>query len=96
MNTNSITQNVSIKSVADTSWTEGGITWNTKPAMGSTLTSVNVPATAVSSWIELDITSHITGNGTFSVGITASGANAIRFHSKEKAGFEPQLIITTQ
>ncbi|WP_309384198.1 DUF7594 domain-containing protein [Cerasicoccus frondis] len=47
----------SLRPVDDDTWDEDEITWNNKPAFGSSLGTKDVPA--VGEWIEWDITSHI-------------------------------------
>ena len=84
---------VDCKAVSDTSWTEGSITWNNRPAMGSTLDSLSVGS---SEWVEFDVTSHITGNGTFSLGLQGDTDAATRnFCSKEQGSpYIPELKVT--
>jgi hypothetical protein len=46
--------------------------------------------------VTLDVTGYITGNGTFSFGITDPNATAISLASRESGANAPQLIINTQ
>src|SRR5439155_10091419 len=51
---------ININNVTNTTWEEtgtNGITWNTRPAMGSTITSLTPSTQGV--WIEVDITSTV-------------------------------------
>jgi len=46
-------------------------------------------------WTMVDITSYITGNGTYSLALTVPGSTAISFASREAATNVPQLVIET-
>lgn len=53
-------------SVADNSWTEMGITYDTAPASGASIGS----GTAVgNAWFDIDVTDYISGNGTYSIAL---------------------------
>ena len=47
-------------------------------------------------WITVDITSLITGNGTFSVAIKGVDSTAVSLASRESGANAPQLIVTTR
>jgi trimeric autotransporter adhesin len=81
----------SIYSVADTSWTEGTITWTTKPAPGSLITMGG--GAPLGTWVEYDLTGAVGGNGTYSFVLKDGGTDAARFSSKEGAN-DPQLVVT--
>jgi hypothetical protein len=77
--------------VSDTTWEEMAITWSNMPPMGAVIGS----ATASSgSWFEIDVTSHITSNGTFTIGLetTVGGNNEI---SSREGANPPVLDIQT-
>lgn len=80
-----------------TTWTEsgtGGVTWNTKPAYGTSVTTFTVGST--SGTIDINVTSAITGNGTFSFHLATAGIDNTKFSSDDAASGQPQLIVTTQ
>jgi trimeric autotransporter adhesin len=80
-----------IYSVADTTWSEGTITWATKPTPGSLVTiGGDAP---LGTWVEYDLTSAVAGNGTYSFVLKDGGTDAARFSSKEGAN-DPQLVVT--
>jgi hypothetical protein len=82
-----------INTVANTTWSETGITWNTRPAVGAILEDKgNIPN---DSWIEYDVTSAIAGNGTFSFALIPVSTNEMEAQSKEGAN-PPQLVIVSQ
>ena len=68
--------------MSNTSWTETGATWNSQPAIdGVTLGSIG--SVARNTWVELDVTGKITGNGTYSIGVTTTSSNGAAFDSRE-------------
>jgi len=81
----------SIYSVADTSWTEGAITWALKPDPGSLVTIGG--GAPLGTWVDYDLTGAVTGNGTHSFVLKDGGTDAARFSSKEGAN-DPQLVVT--
>jgi hypothetical protein len=79
--------------VADNTWGETSITYDTAPAMGSTLaTSGGVTG---GFWITLDVTSYVTAEGTYSFGVITPGSTAISFASRESGANAPQLVVST-
>ncbi len=76
-------------------WTEagaGGITWSTRPARTSPPTDdkASVPSGA---WVEFDVTSLVTGNGTFSFVLAGTSTDGLDLSSKEGA-HTPELVVT--
>jgi hypothetical protein len=89
---------INAKAVSNTTWTEsgtGGITWNTKPAMGVTLGTGDSSHSAgtASTWT---VTSHVTGNGNFTIGLDSTISGDTNFHSREatNSADRPRLKIT--
>ena len=80
--------------VVDTSWTESGITFNNKPPFGFLIGS-NAPTTA-GTWMDLDVTGAIQGNGPVSLGLTSASTAGKNFGSKEDAAHAPQLLLEQQ
>jgi hypothetical protein len=85
--------------VSSTSWTETGITWNTKPALGSALGSVAVTSTA-KAWYELDVTKAVRdaragGKTAISLALhdPASVTPAISASSREASSNKPELML---
>jgi hypothetical protein len=74
------------------SWSEGTITWSTAPVFGPALATVG--AVVAGSWVEVDITPAINGNGTFAFGLAKIGADSAYYGSRESAHV-PQLVIET-
>jgi hypothetical protein len=81
--------------LANSTWTEsgtGGITWNNQPGLLSGAVD-NKAAIAASSWVEYDVTSLVTGNGTFTFALVADSSDGIVFSSREGTT-PPQLVVT--
>lgn len=89
--TSSSSQGLAGWSVADTTWGEKTITFNNAPVLGTSLGST--PAVVGGTWMTLDITGYITGEGTFSFGVSTPGSTAISLASRESGANSPQLII---
>jgi len=80
--------------VADNTWGEKTITFSNAPPTGNTL--VTSPAVATGTWITLDVTSYVIGEGTFSFGVSTTGGTAISLASRESGAHSPQLIVDLQ
>jgi hypothetical protein len=75
----------------DNGWTETGVNWNNKPVVsGSPVATVGNGNAG--SWVEVDVTSAITGNGTYSFEATSGSTNTAEFSSREGAN-PPQVVI---
>jgi hypothetical protein len=85
---------ISALTVADNTWGEKTITFSNAPPTGNTL--VTSPAVATGTWITLDVTSYVTGEGTFSFGVSTTGGTAISLASRESGAHSPQLIVDLQ
>ena len=77
--------------VADNSWNELTMNYNNAPALGSTLASSG--AFTAGSWIELDVTPYIIGEGTYSFGIATPGTAGLSFPSRESGANAAQLLV---
>jgi hypothetical protein len=80
---------VSVHALTDTTWSEVGITYNTAPAVGA-IVGTSGPVTA-NTWVEIDVTSFITGNGDYNLALTSTGG-LLRFVSREGTN-PPQLVV---
>jgi PKD repeat protein len=78
--------------VADTSWSEGTLTWANKPPASATPIGPAGPA-KLGTWVEIDLGSTITGDGTYSLALVGTYPDAAWFSSKEGAN-RPQLVLT--
>jgi PKD repeat protein len=81
----------SIYAVSDTTWSEGAITWATRPAVGPFITAGG--AAPLGTWVDFDLTGAVTGDGTYSFALKDGSSDVARYHSKEAAN-DPQLVVT--
>ena len=80
--------------VADSTWTESTVNWNTQPAADATVLGSLGPVSA-NTWYEVDVTSLVTGDGTYSLNATSTSDDGAYYNSKEgTAGFLPQLVVS--
>ncbi len=82
--------------LAANNWIESGkdsITWKRQPALLSGV-AANAGAVATSSWVDYNITSLITGDGTYTFALFADSTDGAHFSSREGTQ-PPQLLITT-
>ena len=76
----------------DNSWTETGITWNNRPAPTTGVID-NVDVMLAGFWTEYDLTTQITGDGTYSFVFLPDSSNGVRFESREGSS-PPELVLT--
>ncbi|MEU1837664.1 CBM96 family carbohydrate-binding protein [Micromonospora chersina] len=80
-----------VRPVADSSWSEGAVNWNNAPAIGSGSVAASGRTTS-GTWVTVDVTPLVDGNGTVTVGLTSSGASSSSYGSRESAT-PPQLLV---
>lgn len=86
-----------VKLVADDGWTEGGITYNNRPALGTSIGTLGPTATNTSYSVPLTI-SGLTGElgQQLTLGMDSSSSDGLDLNSKEASGgtLAPQLVLT--
>jgi len=87
------TQNV--KEVADVAWAETGVSYSTRPALGSVITTLTGARSGT--FHDVVLTDHVASKAgqVFSLGLDSSGTDGLDFYSREKstAAYRPQLIV---
>ncbi len=79
---------------ANTTWSESSIIWNNRPgATGSVLGNLGKVNDKV--WVEYDVTSVVTANGSYSFVLVGDSTESIEFTSREGSN-KPQLVLTVQ
>jgi hypothetical protein len=78
--------------LAGNAWTESTLTWNTKPALLSGAVD-NKGALPINTWVEYNVTSLVTGNGTYTFALIADSTDGAEFSSRE-GSFPAQLVVT--
>lgn len=78
--------------VPDSSWGETTLTWSTNPLLGSLIISIG--NAALNTWVEIDVGSIVTGNGTYSFAVTGVSNDVVYYSSKEGTN-PPELVLVT-
>jgi trimeric autotransporter adhesin len=81
----------SIYGATDTGWSEGTLTWSTRPEVGSLLAAGG--SAPVGTWVEFDLGTAVAGDGAYSFALKDGNGNAVWYSSKEGAN-DPQLVVT--
>ncbi len=82
-----------VRRVTDQSWEEGTIIYDNAPAVGSVIGSSGNFASGT--WTSVDVTSVITGNGVYDLGLTTTSTSNMNFNGREATSNKPQLVIQT-
>ena len=78
---------------ASTPWVENTVTWSMAPAAGATAASIG-PVAAGTTY-QVDLSSIIHGDGTYTIRVVTPNADGADYVSKEGAiGSRPQLTVT--
>lgn len=77
---------------SDTSWTESTITYANAPTFGAVVSSTGPFASG--GYVEIDVTPLISGDGTYTIVLTAPGTTGLSLGSSESAN-PPELIVET-
>jgi hypothetical protein len=77
--------------VTDNSWDEASIAWNNAPPIVGTPID-NAGPVNTGTWIELDVTSVITGNGIYSFALVSASSTSAYYSSREGT-FRPELVL---
>jgi acid phosphatase type 7 len=85
------TQNGPAIYATDNSWDESSITWSNRPPPTSDALD-NKGHLGSNSWVEYDVTSVVTGSGTFSFVLVADSSDGVIFSSRE-GNQPPQLVL---
>jgi hypothetical protein len=73
-------------------WSENTVTYNSRPRVYTGFPISTIGATTAGSWVEVDLTSLITGNGPYGLQLTTPSSNTAGYSSKETAN-KPQLLL---
>ena len=84
-------RSITAHAVSNITWTETGVTWSNKPALGASLSTVSSHTAGQDSVWSLG--THVNGNGTFSIGLDGTFSGDTTFTSEE-GGVAPQLVVT--
>lgn len=85
------TTDLQIYNAANQMWEEAQITFANAPGVGTLLSSPG--DVAQGTWLTVDVTPYITGNGVYDFVLTSP--SAINFNSRDATVFQPELIVET-
>jgi hypothetical protein len=75
------------------SWSESSITYDNAPPFENVISSSG--AFSGGGWTSVDLTSLVTGDGTYNIALTTASSTAVSLSSRESGANAPQLIIET-
>jgi hypothetical protein len=84
-------QSISVSTVADNTWDEAAMKMSNAPALGNTLSTSG--AFVGGNWVSLDVSSYVTGEGTYNFALTTTSAAALNFRSREAGANAPVLVL---
>ena len=84
---------VKVNALANTSWTESGLTYSNAPAPGSPIRTS--AAIAAGKWIEVDLSGYIKSDGAYNLVLTPLSGTNTSLAARETGANAPQLVITT-
>jgi chitodextrinase len=79
--------------VTDTSWTERGITYNNRPALGEPVATV--PANSGAGWVTVDVTPLVHGDGYVDLALVSTSGTQSAYASREASSNPPDLTVTS-
>ena len=87
-------QGISVRGLTNPSgsWSEDSISYSTAPAISPAIIATSGTVSA-RTWVDLDVTSLVTGNGTKQLALTTAGSTAISLVSRHAAANVPQLVV---
>lgn len=90
--TSSSSAGYAVRGVADNTWSESALNWNSAPSIG-TVDAGQSGAFQANTLTSVDVSSLINGNGLLSMSMIGISGTAISFSSREGAT-SPQLVVT--
>ena len=79
-------------SPTSTDWDEAAVTWETRPrSTGAAVADIG--AVSPGTWIELDVTAAVHGNGAVALQLRQTGLDGVQFYSRQ-GSYRPQLTVT--
>lgn len=83
--------------MSNTTWSESRVTYKRRLAIDGVEVG-RFDAAGAGTWLEVDVTTVVTGPGQYSFGVSQTGGDGVGFASRESAesGRRSQLVITTQ
>jgi hypothetical protein len=80
-----------VSGVPDTNWAETTLTYNNMPPLGDALGSV--ASHGGGQYTSVDVTSYVTGEGTFAFALTTGSTKVVSYPSREAGSNRPELVL---
>jgi calcineurin-like phosphoesterase family protein len=77
----------------DSTWVETALTWANRPTRISGAIA-DKGAIATGSWVEYDVTSAVTGNGSYGFVLATISSDGVDIYSREATSLRPELFVT--
>jgi phosphatidylinositol-3-phosphatase len=88
----SLSAGFSVNKLSNNTWTESTLTYDNAPAPGSAIT--NSGAVTSGTWVSINITSYITGDGSYNLVLMPLSSTMLNLASRETGSTAPQLAVT--
>ena len=79
--------------VSDNNWSQQTVTWNNAPPADSNCIA-SLGAAAKDSWVEIDVSPLIAGDGTYSLRAVSTSKDGAGYKSRDAGSNAPELLIT--
>jgi PKD repeat protein len=79
--------------VPTNTWSEASLNWSNKPEPSGTPIDT-LGAVAANTWVELDVSTVVTGDGTYSFALINASNDVARYSSSEAATGDPELVLS--
>ncbi|HEX6972861.1 MAG TPA: PQQ-dependent sugar dehydrogenase [Vicinamibacterales bacterium] len=101
--TRSVNVPVTIQGVANTTWSETGLTWNNRPPSSTAVLSTATVPDAIPAWHEWDVTSYLraekaAGRNLVTLILRSAAASPphLAFNSRENQANQPELLVAAE
>lgn len=86
----STNKGITVHAVSDTTWSETATNYNNRPALGVPIASTGKVTSG--EWVEIDVSSHIRGDGVYTLALTTTDGTALRMGTREGVA-PPELVV---
>lgn len=83
---------ITVHLVDDNTWTETGLTYSNRPTLQPQPVAQTTARVSSGTWIELDVSSAVPGDGTYTFAVTTADTTAIALSSREGTN-PPELLV---
>jgi acid phosphatase type 7 len=87
------TSGFNVEKLSNNSWIENGINFSNAPAAGAVINKS--AAVTGGTWVSVNVSPYITGNGTYNLVLTSSSSQALSLASREDKTHAPQLVLSS-